>query len=195
MNLFDIYLPTELWFELDDSVIKICNDFGAAINSVPMYLSRRNASVSRVKNQIIEGKLGEFAANQFLQNEFHFPNNVTPDIRVYSKGDKSWDADLLYNKADTEYPNVHVKCCTKQTAKRYGESYVFQCSNGLFRDVKSTDYICMVLYDPPKFCVRSLVSWSYLHKLNIFRLPKLDKHKGSKVCIYYEDLVCHTTPK
>jgi hypothetical protein len=154
-----------------------------------MYVKKRMADPSKVKPQILQGKLAEFATAIFLTTFLGFPE-MDPDLTIYKAREKSWAADLPYSVDTPEYPDVHVKSADTITASKYEESYVFELKDTLFRRQTDRDLIAMVLYNPTskELTVRALAKWSYLCEKQLFGLMKVHQLRSSKVCVYYKDL-------
>jgi len=169
-----------------------CEDFVNKSNSKKYYLDNRNANIKKVKQQELEGKLGEYAVSVLFNEHFNISHLLKPDFTIYSYNKKSWDADLPYKDYGYKYlQNIHVKTCNKESADRYGESWVFQMEDQLFTQEKHKDDWCaFVLYDQKENCflVRGVVSLSILKEYNLFSEMKLDIHKGKKCAVYYEML-------
>lgn len=176
----NIVLPEYVYDQVESFAAK-------SLSSSDHYINKRKANIGRVKEQIIEGKIGEFAGRGYLVRELHLPGYVVPDLEILPVHKKSWAADLVYKDF-----GIHVKTVTKDSAEKYGESWVMQVDDPLFRNGLSvSDYMCFVLYDKQDkvFHVRALARWDWIYKNNIFKEMKLAKFKSNKVAIYYEDLV------
>jgi hypothetical protein len=178
------------WITLNKKTILDCKEYANNSNSKGFYIRKRNADPDKVKSQIFQGKLAEFGVAFVLINYFSFPADIKPDLNIYKTNQKSWAADLPYACTYPKYPNVSVKCCSLDSAKRYGESYVFELKDKLFQDKDSADYVAFVLLDEKtqKCKVRAIVSWKYLIDKNLLKEMKLAIHRGKKVAIYMEDI-------
>lgn len=177
-----ILLPTDIFNQ--------CVEFAdKSTSSSELYIKKRMADPAKVKPQILQGKLAEFATAIFLATQLGFPE-LDPDLTIYKAREKSWAADLPYSTVDESLPDVHVKSADTITAARYDESYVFELKDTLFRRQKDRDLIAMVLYNASsgELTVRALAKWSYICEKQLFGEMKVHQLRSSKVCIYYKDL-------
>jgi hypothetical protein len=174
---------------------------------------QRRADRWKVKQNIIDSKLPECAVNDYLVSKGfpEQPNN--PDFRIYDKRTKSWDPDLNYTLAqpwmsDSCQVGIAVKSCTKETADKYGASYVFNigtdsCPNTIENAVKGAkhsgcddlfingtdkDVIAFVMFDRANMtcAIRGFANWKALIKdyQNAFGTMRLPKFRTIKTAIY-----------
>ena len=186
------------------------------------YMERqRRVPPWRVKQNIADSKYPECAINEFLINERGFPNiSTNPDFKVYGKSEKSWAPDLIY---DLEVPweqisshnrvNIAVKSCTKESAAKYGASYVFNIGteskpntidnaitgakhsgcDDLFQNGTDQDVVAFAVYDTTNMTceIRGFANWKFLISdyKNAFGFMKLPKFKTIKVAVYEDYLI------
>jgi hypothetical protein len=188
MEQLSLIFPED-WYPLSENDWELCEQFVNASNSVGMYIKKRKANLGKVYSQIRNGKLGEFAARQFLITKLGYPGDVFPDLTIYKVKQKSWDADLLYSKSKIiKLPDCNVKTCDLDSASKYSESYVFQATDKVFQNPGDST-AAFVLVDPVQkvFCMRALISITLLIEKKLFKPMKLAKHV-EKCAVYYEDL-------
>jgi len=201
-------------------------DFADQICSDENYMNymqhQRRADRWKVKQNIIDSKLPECAVNEFLIDIGgpDLPDN--PDFRVYDKKGKSWAPDLRYTfdgpwtlscgsesiELDTNQLDVAVKSCTRETANKYGASFVFNIGTDskpntienaisgakhdgcdeLFISGKDQDVVAFVLFDRAKMeCeLRGFASWTSLKNdyKNAFGQMRLPKFRTIKTAVY-----------
>lgn len=131
------------------------------------------------------GKMGEWAVCWlFWQQNLDCSE---PDMEIYEKHRKSFDADLIYDGVE-----LHVKSQCEEAARRYGTSFVFQ-KGGQGRGhtdpiIRSGDgqAIFAVVYESTRFVeIYGPITTETLRQ-NL-RDPKLDYLKHTKACLYLED--------
>lgn len=136
------------------------------INSNLEKLASRGQQESfKIYNDILQGKVCEFFVHERLDHCSH------PDIKVYPKSRKSFDADLTC----LGY-NIHVKSCKKEDKIH---SWVFQPEDNNFGD---TDTFALCLIDN-KLNVDFKI---FKYKDLIFK-PPLNPNLNKKV-VYKDDL-------
>ena len=62
---------------------------------------RGQRNVNRIKHQATVGKFGEILVCDFLR--FYGHRCTSPDFKIYSNKDKSWDSDLFVGKHRTSF--------------------------------------------------------------------------------------------
>ncbi len=117
--IFEHYLDKiTLSKELEDECLKFAEE--CYPTNKGRYSTRNQSNKKKIKEDIVNGKLGEFAAYEFLIKQGFAPNNK-PDLVIYKGNKKSWKADLVIDST-----NVHVKTQAISSAKKYGLSWTFQ---------------------------------------------------------------------
>lgn len=150
------------------------------------YRRRNQSNPERIIKQISDGKMGELLAYDHLKSMGF--DCTEPDFEIYTARLKSFDADLISGDS-----HVHVKTQCKESADRYGTSWVFQAGGSGFGHS-----------DP---CISGGKSWCIFvvinhltssgniygpldmeHVRRHFKDPKLKQLVGIKKCIYLEDI-------
>ena len=161
------------------------------------YKNNRNANPTKVKQNNWISKLAEVGVAQYLMKQ-GYPW-VEPDFRIYTKKDKSWNADLPYDNYG--YPNIHVKSCDKSTCdylrKNSNDDYswTFQYANKNGRggkdDIFGTDDEVALVYVPEMASrwirLVSIIPFGTIKPL--LKDPISPRLKGIKKCLYYKDLM------
>ena len=103
-----------------------CKTFAEEVIStnVEEYAKRNQTDIELIKKQIYEGKLAEWATCKFYK-DMKMDHCTEPDMKIYSKDEKSFDADL-HIKFRNFRRNIHVKSQNESSAKRFGTSFLFQ---------------------------------------------------------------------
>jgi len=166
---------------------KACNDFARKEIVTTERMRNKRGQFNREKmiydNTI--GKMGEWGVTfMFWNKEIDCSE---PDMEIYEKHRKSYDADLTYNGKD-----LHVKSQCIMASQRYGTSWVFQ-KGGHGRG--HTDPIIRSGDGEAIFTVvdtknKSVDIYGPIHVETVrknLRDPKLDYLKKTKACIYLED--------
>lgn len=151
----------------------------ARMGSSDLYESR--GGFKRV--DLVAGALGEIATYKALKKAGH--DLAKPDFTIYEKGQKSFDSDLRIMKK-----RFHVKSQTKESAKRYGPSWLLQRHDPLFKGSGYNHYMVPTVVD---------VETNEVEILGIFPMATI-MNKGlvgectvpyfrkTKVAIYFKDL-------
>lgn len=164
-----------------------CHEFAKKEIVTTEHMRNRRGQFNREKMiyDTTVGKMGEWAVTMlFWQNNIECSE---PDMEIYEKHRKSYDADLTYDGIE-----LHVKSQCEEASKRYGTSFVFQ-KGGKGRGhtdpiIRSGDgqAIFTVVHKSNKTVdVYGPISTDVLRK-NL-RDPKLDYLKHTKTCIYLAD--------
>lgn len=153
--------------------------------NIDKYKKRNQENISKIKNDIYIGKLAEYAV-YYLYNERKGCIVKKPDIEVYEANKKSFNADLNYIKEGKKY-EIHVKAQYIEQSKRFGKSWSFQKEDSLTTRPKTNEFIvfCSVLDNKTVEVIQPIRAT----KLKEFYSdPKLDKLKGIKKVIYFNDI-------
>lgn len=159
--------------------------------NIGIYAKRNQFNPEKGKADNRNGKIGEIVAHSFLLPKF--PDITTPDFEVYAAKNKSWAKDLSSTKANKVFG---VKSQTIESAKKYGESWVFQNEDaGVHGKTDKSDdgnFILFVLLDLTEKLgyVRAAVKVKWIHENGLFKPMKL-AHLTSKKAVYYDDLKKH----
>jgi len=203
--------------------VQDAEDFAERLLAKPDYynymVNCRKAKPDKLKKDNRDSKLTEFAVDSFLVKNFNFPDLASnPDLKIYEKNKKSWDADLVYPEtkwtdlSDAATLNVAVKSCSTYTVKNYGESYTFNIGTSnnpntidvalsgtgkgglddLFCSGADEDVVSFVIYDDKAMTceIRGFVNWSQMKYdgAKAFGHPKLERLKGIKAVVYKDYL-------
>jgi hypothetical protein len=132
---------------------------------------------------IVSGALGEIAVYKVLKKAGYELRK--PDFDIYDTRGKSYDADLrIKNK------HFHVKSQTKESAEKYGRSWLCQRRDPLFAKGGYNHYLVTTVVDLDKNEVEVLgffPMYSVLKK-DLVGECKLEWFRKTKVAIYFKDL-------
>lgn len=152
-----------------------------SINTHTNYYKKRNQNdIDKIKQDIYNGKLAEFGVYYFYKDRI----NITyPDINIYQSSNKSFDSDFIIN----EKINLHVKSQHKNLSKRFGMSWSFQKEDSLTKNPEENDWVIFTLIaDYNKVEIIKKMKGKEL--VDKYKEPQLDKLKGIKKVIYYDDI-------
>jgi hypothetical protein len=131
------------------------------------------------------GKMGEWSVTWLF-----WKNNIDcsePDMEIYEKHRKSFDADLTYDGVD-----LHVKSQCEEAARRYGTSFVFQKggqgrghTDPIIRSGDGQAIFAVVHESTMSAEIYGPITTDVLR--DNLRDPKLDYLKKTKACLYLED--------
>lgn len=182
--------------EENERVNKILEDYADGMEgSHKHWETSRRASKPREDSLI--GKKGEFFVAKYI--EATYGHSLEPDVEIYAKNKKNWDADLPYAKVAGNIPDIHVKTCSDKTiAYAKTESWTFQAANGngffgTDKLLKSSDFdkdLIALIYVPTweSDCAKlfHLIEWQTAKKF--LADPISPRLKGIKLCLYTKDL-------
>lgn len=182
-------------FEITKEILDSCSKFAddSVSTSADKYARRGQMNVSKIRNDIRNGKIGEEGA--WIKVSELYPNLSRPDYLIYDKKEKSWDPDLKDIESGIR---VAVKSQDINSALDFGESWVFQyrpnknydCDNGIFECVDDEHYVAFVSLNVPKRfgTIKAIVKVKWLLENNLFKNMKKASLQNNKLAVYYEDL-------
>jgi hypothetical protein len=161
----------EMCLKFSDNVVETNKD---------CYASRNQTNVTKIKDDILVGKLAEYAVYKLLL--LRGKNVTAPDLQVYSTNRKSFSADLK-----DEVFEYHVKCMKSSAAARFGLSWSFQKQDKLVTQPKTNDIIVLSEYtDAGDIEVKALVRAQNMQKL--YTKPVLRKLQDIKCVLMWDDV-------
>ena len=154
-------------------IMEVCHKFAeqSAASSMDEYARRNQHSIDKIKLDIFRGKVAEFQVWQHLVDRAR--DVVPPDVAIYDKYHKTFDADLVCNGQ-----NLHVKSHMRNP--RFPVSWVFQKRDKLTYAPSDNDWLCLVTLDA------DFSGTLYIRhaKEVTFEQPKKESLRASKVCVY-----------
>lgn len=165
---------------ISQDIINLCNNFAEKcyLTNINEYSKRNQKDFNKIKKDIAIGKIAEFGV-YFICLENGMSNISIPDVNVYNKNKKSFDADLTYNRI-----KFHIKTQTTDTAKKFGISWLFQKNDPLVLNPQNNDIFIGTQYDEESFEVKILIS-KKAQDLK-YDKPMLEK-LSSKTCVYLKN--------
>tara|TARA_R110002167_G_C12334481_1_gene620511 strand:- start:40 stop:555 length:516 start_codon:yes stop_codon:yes gene_type:complete len=144
-------------------------------SSLDEYERRNQTNKDKIISDIYNGKKAEFMVYNFLLDKSRKLNS--PDINIYDKFLKSYDADLVLSNV-----NIHVK--SHKTNINFPVSWLFQKNDPLIKINSDKDYLALVVLDFNQ-------NYMYLKNINEveFKEPIKDSLKNTKLCAYELDLL------
>ncbi len=143
------------------------------------YAKRNQKNVSKITSDILTGKIAEYAVYNLLVSKGKACSE--PDIAIYDRYSKSFDADLY-----SDGKKVHVKAQTVESSKSFGSSWSFQKQDILTFNPSSDDYICLCQVNGLEVKIMSFKEAKFY--INKYKDPVLDKLKGIKKVLYLNDI-------
>ena len=142
-------------------------------SSLSEYEKRNQFNEEKIINDIYNGKKAEFLVYNFLMYRQKKLNS--PDLNIYKKHNKSYDADLILENA-----NVHVK--SHNVNGSFPVSWVFQKKDPLLSGLKDDDFLALVV-------LNKHINYMYLKKISQvdFKQPLKESLRKTKVCVYEAD--------
>ena len=182
MNI--IYFSDEEW----DFYYSLCHQYAKdELASTWEQKNKRNQfNKDAMIHQTTCGKIAEWACTLFFTDK---PCTISdPDMKIYDKYQKSFDADLTVDGLD-----LHVKSQSTESAKRFGTSWMFQYNGrgGGHRDpllgyANGLVAFCVVDFKKKQVTLEGVCEFAKIREK--LREPVKASLKNTKRCIYLEDL-------
>jgi len=139
----------------------------SVFSSLDEYKRRGQADEDKIISDIYNGKVAEFMVYNFFIKKGR--SLLSPDLNIYSKKMKSFDADLVIGDV-----NIHVKSHISNNI--FPVSWMFQKNDPLPEE----DYLCLVVDG----------SYMYIRKVSEveFSEPVKKSLRRTKVCLYEKNL-------
>lgn len=162
--------------ELSEEVVKRCRAFAEEVvhTNIDQYKRRNQGNPTKIIEQIVTGKMGEFAFSQFL-------GTAEPDLQIYAKKQKSFGADLTHDNLQ-----VHVKSQSKNSADKYGVSWSFQVQDKLITQPKEEDFLGLCVIEGNVVEIYDFIPATKV--VGVLREPVLPQLRFTKRVLYWEDL-------
>ena len=173
--------------KLSKEYYKKCRRFALDVinTNFDHYKTRSQNNKEAIIEQITYGKIAEWAAYIYVIS--HGAWCSAPDMEVYEKRNKSFDADLISGRYD-----IHVKSQTKRSMTQYGASWMFQKNDPLTINPTDRDYLFLV---STKEYIEGLPIEAHIIKhmkakdaLQLYKSP-IKKELTTKQTLYLEDLI------
>ena len=173
-----------MYLTLSNYYFDKCRKFADAQleTSKDCYFYRGENRLSKMREDIIIGKLGEVAAYKYLQKRGYKPNK--PDFSIYERRNKSFDADLTTEEGF----QVHVKSQGYDSLMRYGASWLLQKSDKITTKPTDLDFILMVNIKQNVADIMGVVSVQDLVENGLFEEPKVHRYARTKRAIYFDSI-------
>jgi len=169
-------------YNIDEQTYQRCVKFAndSVKTNIDEYSRRNQNNIDKIIDDIIIGKMGEFGAYSMLIEKGFTLNE--PDLSIYDKKHKSFDADLKTDKF-----NIHVKSQNIQQKTAFTTSWLFQSNDKLVTKPDDKDIIVFCQVDGREVEILFYQKAKLLKGL--YRDPKKESLRGNKKAIYYQDIL------
>lgn len=142
-------------------------------SSKALYAYRGASKTDKIKEDIYIGKMGEVGV--YLSHKADDKICSKPDFKIYKGRRKSFDADLFMNERA-----IHVKSQSSESARRYGNSWLFQRSDPVYINPNDDLFYGTMVQDKTVFFIKKC-------KINelLFEECKLEWFRKTKIAIYH----------
>lgn len=166
-------------YELSESLLRHCYLFADqhAKSSRDLY-SQRNQNTSNLTEKIYKSKIAEWVVYKHLRACGY--SCTYPDHKIYDSKDKSYDADLYCHTKNT---HIHVKSISKESADRYGLSWILESNDPIINKPQANHWFALVQIDD----VNSIRIIGWLNSTVAQYKPTKLNHP-TKLAIYYQDI-------
>lgn len=157
-----------------------CNQFAdLRMKDVKLYKERGGFK----RDDVLSGALAEVGTYRAALSRLEGLSK--PDFNIYEAKDKTYKSDLY-----TDRYNLHVKSQTKESAERYGTSWLMQRTDPILKDPKSLHYLVLTVVDLDTNVVemmgcipiKTIVSYDLLGECSLKWFRKY------KIAIYWKDI-------
>ena len=147
----------------------------SVLSSLSEYKKRNQVDKDKIINDIYNGKKAEFLVYNFLISKKKELNS--PDLNIYEKYNKSYDADLILKDV-----SIHVK--SHNVSGNFPISWVFQKKDPLLSELKDNNFLVLVVMNKE-------INYMYLKKISEvdFKQPLKESLRMTKVCVYEADFL------
>ena len=160
-------------------IVTQCSEFATACAATnKYYASRGQSNLNKITNDIMVGKLGEWACHKMLLDKGFKVSE--PDMQIHLGRKKSHSPDL-----STSTINFSVKTQTLRSVEDYGMSWLMEKSS--LAKFKGHQVILCIYLGEAKVLIQNIVPFERL--LAVQAAPKL-AYLITKVAFYYQDLLC-----
>ena len=147
--------------------------------SKSLYSYRGEKNLDKIREDIIIGTMGEWAVEAHLKSLGY--DCSEPDMKIYNKRRKSFDADLYVDDIE-----VHVKSQGLKSSKRYGNSWLLQKSDKIVTNPKNNQIFAFTCVEHKERLVDILgYCWCQDMKYGECKVPW---YRDTKVAIYLQDV-------
>lgn len=179
---------------IENSIIEKCNNFAANVidSNKNIYKRRNQSNIKKITSDISIGKIAEEYSFSIIRQ--YVEDISPPDYNIYSGKNKNWEPDLKSKNF-----NFSIKCQEISSAKKHGESWVFQlgydsfdCDNFTFSyDIFNKNFVVFNLIDiRNKYGeIKAIVPIKNLHDNKLFKPVKVPMLRSTKVAVYYSDIL------
>lgn len=164
--------------QLSQEIIDKCTKFAEeCVDTNKYYASRGQANRAKIVQDIITGKLGEFAVHELLSSKFS--DTTLPDLEIYRGGRKSHSADITAGGH-----SFSVKTQSLDSIKRYGMSWLME-KTSLSKFEGHYMALCLQL-EADLILIQNILPFEEM--LAVQGEPRL-KHLTTKSAFYYNDII------
>lgn len=164
--------------KISPSIIEKCTTFAQeCAQTNKYYASRGQANLDKIVQDIITGKLGEFAAYELLSSRFD--DTTLPDLEIYRGGRKSHSADITAGGH-----NFSVKTQSLESVKKYGMSWLMEKTS--LPKFEGHQVIMALELERGSILIQNIVPFEQM--LSVQGEPRL-KHLKSKCAFYYDAIL------
>ena len=149
--------------------------------SKQLYSFRGESNLDKMKEDIIVGTLGEWAAYKYLKEKGIEVSK--PDMKIYENKRKSFAADLL-----CESYKFHVKSQSIVSANRYGYSWLCQKTDRLLNKPGDNEYFIFTGVDVPTVEILAIVKVQDIIDNKLIGTPKVWRYQHTKHALYLDDI-------
>lgn len=169
--------------KISNYIYKKCIEFAEkrAAGSSELYRRRGELCNNKIYLDALTGAVGEWGAYQFLKQAGLNPKK--PDMKIYDKANKSFDADLNADGA-----KFHVKSQNLASRNRYGDSWLLQRHDKVVKAPEDNEYFILTSVDGNEVEILACVKIADICEADLWGECRVPRYRHSKVALYLDHL-------
>ncbi len=164
-------------------IVNKCEEFANQRmgGSADLYKKRGEMNQSKIYQDILNGAIAEWAAFRYLTAKGFTVSK--PDMTIYEKKNKSYAADL-----EGDDLRFHVKAQSKESAAKYGLSWLLQKTDKLLKEPALNEYFVFAEVDGSKVEIKGVIQASDIVERELVGQPKVPRYQHSKLALYFDEI-------
>lgn len=173
--------------EISDYMYQKCKEFAIkrCKGSSDIYARRGESRTEKMIEDIVIGTTGEYAVQKYFKDKGYYCSK--PDLTIYDKKRKSFDADLFVTNGDTKY-KIHVKSQGETSRKRYGSSWLLQRRDKLVSEPKEDEFFAFTCVKGKEVEILGIVACKDIVDNDLLSECRVPRYRHSKVALYFDEI-------
>lgn len=173
--------------EVSDYLYQKAKDF--ATNRIgrsrDLYSYRGESRTEKMIEDIVIGTTGEYGVQKYFKDKGFYCTK--PDLTIYDKQRKSFDADLYVTNGDKTY-KIHVKSQGEASKKRYGSSWLLQRRDKIVANPADDEFFAFTCVKGKEVEILGVIACKDIVKNGLLSECRVPKYRHSKVALYFDEI-------